>query len=63
MNKQTTFRLVCTMDGKWHIDVMMANVGPKEGPAKFFWTTIKSFEEKHQAGYEAATKWIKENML
>lgn len=61
MKTKGKHRLVCTESGTWTVEQLVADMGHADSP-RMIWTKIKTFKEKHQAGYDAATKWMEENL-
>lgn len=57
MNGKGDFRLVCDTDGRWTVQTRV-----ELDDHRADWMSVKHFEQRHEAGYYEAKKWMEENL-
>lgn len=57
MSGKGDFRLVCDTDGRWTVQTRV-----ELDDHRADWMSVKHFDQRHEAGYYEAKKWMEENL-
>lgn len=55
-SNKDNYRLVCDMQGKWTLQTRVELTDHTTD-----WMTVRHFEQRNEAGYYEAKKWMEEN--